>query len=89
MVSVKTGSASQPITSAQRFKESLCDIISARPLLKAWCCAFFHSSLQQAQAMSVSDATPINQWAANVTNGLIREVIPAKQAFDMVGPPGF
>lgn len=47
---------------------------------------FIFLLLQQAQAASVTDATPINQWAADVINGLIREVIPAKQDFDMVGP---
>jgi hypothetical protein len=50
------------------------------------CCGFIFLLLQQAQAASVTDATPINQWGADVTNGLIKEVIPAKQDFDMVGP---
>lgn len=37
----------------------------------------------QAEARSVPDAAPINAWAANATNNMIKEVLPANAIFDM------
>jgi methyl coenzyme M reductase beta subunit len=41
------------------------------------CCA-------QAKVASVPDAAPINAWAANVTNNLIKEVVQPDYRFNMV-----
>jgi hypothetical protein len=39
----------------------------------------------QAEVQSVSSATPINQWADKVTNGLIPQVVSPSLNFNMVG----
>ncbi len=39
---------------------------------------------QQAEVREVLDAAPINEWAARVTHGLVKTIVPPNAQFDLV-----